>query len=136
MSLDGISLSTLGLYQPVTPSEVANRAEKSSQELADKVIKEVENAEKLKLNPEGSNKQQEKEASKQKKSKEITEVEEDIFEENRLNQYVVKFNSSTNLVELVDKTTQAVIETIKPEDLISLMSKSKTHFGILVDREV
>lgn len=136
MSLDGISLATLGLYQPVTPSEVANRAEKSSQELADKVIKAVENAEKVKLNPEDSNKQQERETSKQKKSKETTEVEEDIFEENRLNQYVVKFNNLTNLVELVDKTTQTIIETIKPEDLINLMSKSKTHFGILVDREV
>ena len=40
------------------------------------------------------------------------------------------------MVELVDRITHWVIETIKPEDLVSLITKSKGYSGILVDRKV
>jgi uncharacterized FlaG/YvyC family protein len=40
------------------------------------------------------------------------------------------------MVELVDVRTGLVIETISPDDLVNLISKSKEASGVLVDRQI
>ena len=39
-------------------------------------------------------------------------------------------------VELQDSDTGNIIETLSPEDLITLMSKTKTFSGVFVDRKI
>lgn len=135
MSLDGLSFSNLGIFRPTAPSEVAHQAEQASQAEAEKLVKEVEKLEKNQLDPdEEKDNQQEANLKKRKQQEHLDE--EEIEGSSNLNQYSVKFNNQTNLVELVDKETGKVIETIQPEDLINLMAKSKDPSGILVDREV
>ena len=40
------------------------------------------------------------------------------------------------MVEMQDANTGAVIETITPEDLIKVLSKSKAFSGVFVDRKI
>jgi uncharacterized FlaG/YvyC family protein len=137
MSLDGIAFTNLGFYRPVEPSELAQQADKSSQEHA-KAIQEVDKMDQMKLNPDGKQKkQQENSSKKEEDSEETVEINEEFFEtKSSLNQYEVQYNNITNKVELIDKITKKVMESIKPEDLVSLMSKSKGYSGILVDRQI
>ena len=40
------------------------------------------------------------------------------------------------MVELIDQKTGTVVETISPDDLVNLISKSMKPSGILVDKEI
>ena len=137
MGLDGLSVSNLGLYRPTSPSEVAFQAERTAQQQAEIVIKQVNEAEKAELditerdNDEKSNYEgREYEGNDDQQEA----LEDDVLKNNK--KFKVKFNHMNDMVELIDTQTGKVIETIKPEDLISLISKTKDSSGILVDREI
>jgi uncharacterized FlaG/YvyC family protein len=139
MSIDGIAFTNLGFYRPIEPSELAQQADKASQTHAEKVIQEVENLDQIKLNPDAKQKKQQENSKEkqQENSEEKIELQEDLFEDKKYsNKYEVQYNNITNMVELIDKINQKVIETIKPEDLINIISKSKGYSGILVDRKI
>lgn len=135
MSLDGLSFSNSGIYKIPTPIEVAAMAEQSSQVQSEIIIKKTEKSEETKSDF-GDNYLDEKTNAE---GRETGDDEEDnqneSFEINAV-KYKVKFNQSTDLVELIDEITGEIVETITPTDLLSLISKSKGASGILVDRQI
>lgn len=136
MPFDGISFNEAGFKMPL-PAENHLHAELASKAQANLLIKKAEDIHKIKR--EGKNKKD----GKKQQSKDA-EDEEETFDENlpefvnkfKAKKYKVSFNRSKELVELIDRETGTVIETITPDDLLSLVSKSKTASGILVDKKI
>ncbi len=50
--------------------------------------------------------------------------------------YTIRFNKYTELVELVDKRTNKLIQTIPPHELIQLISELRYTSGLFVDSEI
>ena len=139
MPLDGLSFSNSGIYKIPTPMEVALLAEQSSQVQSETVIKKTEKSDEVKTDL-GDNYLDEKTNAE---GRETGEEEEDNQNESfnsetdiDIMKYRVKFNQSNDLVELIDRTTGSIVETIAPKDLLSLISKSKGASGILVDKQI
>lgn len=134
--MEGLSFTNLGLMRIVTPSEVAAQAEQMAQNKAQTVIKNVEGLEKSKADvegerdPNGGGEGRFTDFEEEESDKLLTETEENI------KKYKVKFNAADNMIELIDRSTGIIIETIAPGDLVNLLSKSKQPLGILVDKEV
>lgn len=137
MPYDGISFTDSG-YKVTPPSEMNIQAEMSAQAQAKTFIKKLD--ESHKTEPDGKNKQ-DSENQNSKKEKD----DEDSFDENapefinkskKIKKFKVSFNQIDDMVELIDRETGKIIETISPNDLLNLVSKSKTASGILVDRRI
>ncbi len=140
MGLDGLSVANLGLFRPTTPAEMANQAEQSSQAQAEIVIKKVAKTETDEVATEeqkADEKSNYEGRDDEDKDQEDKEQEEMFLQEHLgIKKFKVKFNQSVDMVELIDRSSGLVIETITPADLINLISKSKNPSGILVDREI
>ena len=136
MPLDGLSFSNSGLFKVVTPMEIALQAEQAAQAQAETSIKRPEESEKVKAGLEDENQQ----GNKEGRDTEDDESQDDDtgFLENheKIKKYKVKFNPLTDMVELIDQKTGTIIETISPDDLVNLISKTVKPSGILVDREI
>lgn len=137
MPLDGLSFSSSAFFRPITPAEVALQVEKIAQNQAETVIKKTEEGEKIKSDSEND----EDESSKNSEGRNTEDESEDdnsniFLSQEKIKKYKVKFNSLTDMVELIDQKTGSVIETISPNDLMNLLSKSAKPSGILVDREI
>jgi len=138
MPFDGISFSDPG-YRATSPSEMNIHAEMSSKAQAKTYIKKLN--ESHKVNADGKNNKNSKDKNLEKEE----HNEEDSSEENapdflnkskKIKKFKVSFNRLSDMVELVDRETGKIIETISPNDLLALVSKSKTASGILVDRTI
>ena len=142
MPLDGLSFSNLAINRIITPIEAAAQAEHSAQLQAETSIKKPDEMKNVKADIDNSKKDQHRDLQGRDTEDEEEESQDEetsgsILENHaKIKKYRVKFNQITDMVELVDQTTGFVIETISPDDLISLISKSKGSSGILVDREV
>lgn len=139
MPFDGISYIDSG-HKIVPPAEKNIQAEMYSQVEAKTFIKKLD--ESHKIQQDGKNK---KKQDNQKSSKEKNDSNEEFYDDNsaelsnkstKIKKYKVSFNQSSDMVELIDKETGNIIETISPNDLLGLVSKSKTISGILVDRRI
>ena len=144
MPLDGLSFSNAGMYKIPNPMEVAMLAEQSSQAQAEVAIKKTEKGEHLKNNAQERNLEDKTNAegrytddneNNQENNDQNTGSSDREDEINTL-KYRVSFNQSTDSVELVDRLTGNIVETISPKDLINLISKSKNASGILVDKQI
>lgn len=140
MPFDGISFTDSG-FKIIPPSEMNIQAEMAAKTQAQTFIKKLE--ESHKVNPDSKNKkdsnQQQQLAKKEENDSEESYDEnspEFINKTKKVKKFKVSFNQSSDMVELVDRETGAIIETISPKDLITLVSKSKTASGILVDRTI
>jgi len=147
MPYDGIAFNDPG-YKATPPSEMIIRAEMSSQAQAKTSIKKLDKSHKI--NPDGGknsnsggfgNKSKQKDENDSVPENKI-EVQKETVKPTILNhskndvKYKVIYNNNKDLVELVDRGTGQIIETISPKDLMVLVSKSKTASGILVDRVI
>lgn len=139
MPYDGISFTDSG-FKIIPPSEMNIQAEMAAKTHAQTFIKKLD--ESHKVNPDSKNK---KDPNQQQHSKKEEKDSENFYDENLpeiinkskiVKKFKVSFNQSNDMVELVDRETGAIIETISPKDLITLVSKSKTASGILVDRTI
>ncbi|MDD3149620.1 MAG: hypothetical protein PHV68_02205 [Candidatus Gastranaerophilales bacterium] len=135
--LDGISIANSNLYQPITPTELTSQAEQSAKNEAQTVIKELREGEKTKLDKETEENKDEKTNAEGR----YTDNEEEQQAQNDIQivdkkKYKVKFNNLTDMVELIDYTTDNIVETISPGDLLNIISNSKNLSGILVDRKI
>ncbi|OGI03549.1 MAG: hypothetical protein A2Y25_09840 [Candidatus Melainabacteria bacterium GWF2_37_15] len=136
MPLDGLSFSNSGLFRIVNPTEIALQAEQHAQAQAETAIKKPEEKEKVKPDLEGKTEDQYKDLQG-RDADESGDEESEIFQkQEKIKKYKVKFNSLTDMVELIDQKTGSIIETISPDDLINLISKTVKPSGILVDKEV
>lgn len=138
MPFDGISFNEAG-YKITLPSEMNIQTELASKAEAKTFVKKLD--ESHTVNPDGKNKKNQ-DGQNQKKEK---DGENESFDENspefinksqKAKKYKVSFNQLNDMVELIDRQTGNIIETIAPNDLLSLVSKSKTVSGILVDRRI
>lgn len=137
MPYDGISFTESG-YKITLPSELNIQAEMSSQAQAKTFIKKLDGSDKI--HPDGKNKKNsDNEQSKNNQEDEDSSEEfTSEFEKKspKTTKFKVYFNQSIDMVEIIDKNTGKIIETISPNDLLNLVSKSKTASGILVDRRI
>jgi len=138
MPFDGISFTDAG-YKITLPSEMNIQAEMSAKTQAQTFVKKLDGS--GKVQPDGKNKQD----AKNQDSNNEENKDEDFLDENspefvnkskKTKKFKVFFNQLNDMVELIDRETGKIIETISPNDLLNLVSKSKTASGILVDRRI
>lgn len=134
MPIDGVSFSNSG-FNINNPTEVNVQAESLAAKEAEKKIKELEESDKAEADSEDT------ERDGQGRDTQGGEEEEDNQE--RLEQltgndkkFTVRFNPETEMVEMQDAATGEVLETLRPEVLVKLLSKSKAFSGIFVDRKI
>lgn len=133
--MDGLSFTNLGNFKIISPGEVTIQTELFSKVQADNVTKKINETDKT---------EKDKEREKNKKrdlqgryiDDEDNETENLSEMEKNLKKYTVRLNSTTNMVELVDLKKGKVIESILPDDLMKIVSKTRSPSGILVDRQV
>jgi hypothetical protein len=135
MPLDGLSFSNSGLFKITTPTEVALQVEQAAKTEAETIIKKIEEKEKIKPDLEGEDEEQQDLEGRDTQD-ETEEDEKGEITKEKIKKYKVKFNPLTDMVELIDKKTGLIIETISPEDLMNIISKTVKPSGILVDREI
>ncbi|HSA07296.1 MAG TPA: flagellar protein FlaG [Candidatus Gastranaerophilales bacterium] len=138
MPIDGVSSQNLG-FQQVNPTEVNIQAEAASKAEAQKMIKEANKSAKTKADGENDD-DQERDLEGRDSDESDSEEEDDSEKTQKFLQntkkFNVKFNSSTEMVEMIDISTGNIVESVSPEDLINLLSKTKAFSGILVDRKI
>jgi len=139
MPLDGLSFSNSGLYRVATPNEIAVQAEQVAKVQAETFIKEVEEQEKIKSdledNYEGHGDLEGRETGDD--FAEQDQHDDDFFEsEKDGRKFKIRFNKTSDMIELIDHNTGLVAETVTPAEFVNLISKSKGFSGILVDKEI
>lgn len=138
MPIEGVSFQNSGFHQ-MNPAEMAVQVESQSKAEAQKKIKEPTKSDETKPDSDENNEehedlqgryadddQEEDEESKGKAAKFL----------NSNKRFNVRFNSSKEMVELVDAVSGNIIETISPDDLINILSTSKAFSGIFVDKKI
>lgn len=136
--MEGLSFSGIGNLRVLTPVEMAIQTELSSKIQAETVIKKIDNAKKTQ-----NDKDRDDKKKRDLQGRYIDDEKEEAVEqvalspiEKSLNKYKVKLNSSSYMVELIDQTNGKVMESIAPDDLLKLVSKTRNPSGILFDKEV
>ncbi len=139
MPIEGVSFQNSG-FQNVTPAEVADQAKDIAKQDSEKKIKEPEKSDETK--PESDeNEEENRDLQGRDTSDDDSEENEDDSEKikeflQNEKKYSVKFNSSTEMVEMIDIASGNILETIAPEELINFFSNSKAFAGIFVDRKI
>jgi uncharacterized FlaG/YvyC family protein len=139
MPFDGISF-TDAAYKITLPSERNIQAEVASQAEAKTFVKKLD--ESHKVDQDGKNKKEQEEKKKEEEEKQENLESQDessadfVKKSEKIQKYKVSFNQNNEMVELVDRKTGKIVETISPNDLLTLVSKSKSASGILVDRKI
>lgn len=117
--------------------DVAILAEQTAQQNAEIVVKKTDHSEKTLSDTKDDDDSYNGHHFMGREDGDEKEEEKKFFENSeKIKKFKVTFNTLTNMVELVDQKRGCVIETINPNDLISIVSKSGNGAGFLVDREV
>lgn len=141
MPIEGVSSQSSGFFQ-VNPTEMTVQTEATSKAEAQKKIKEPTKSDKTKSDSDENDENSEEKRDLQGRYSDDS-LEDDEESKEKAEKYLksnkkfnVKFNSSTEMVEMVDTNTGNIIETISPDDLINILSASKAFSGIFVDRKI
>jgi len=126
MPIDGVSSQNTG-FQHVSPTEVNVQAEASSKAEAQKQIKEANKSDETKEDSDENSEDRDLEVEASDKTAKFLQNDK---------KFKVTFNSSSEMVEMVDIMTGKVVETIAPDDLINILSSSKAFSGLFVDRKI
>ncbi len=132
MPIDGVSFQNSG-FNVVNPTEVNVQAESYAKKEAEKKIKELEESDKTEEDSEENERDLQ---GRDTQDGEEGYSEEKFAELNKNKKFKVKFNSTTEMIELTDSTTGEVLETLSPDELLKLLSKSKAFSGVFVDRKI
>lgn len=158
MGLDGFSMGNLGLNATLTSAQMANQAEYLAQKDSEIIIKDVEKLEKeqavkskeedeknqqfndgFKKNDDEADSEQEDETnSNDTNSNEgiTSELIERDFASKDPKEFSVRLNQETDMIELINNKEDKVLETIKAQDLMNMVSKLNSASGILVNRKI
>lgn len=140
MPIEGVSFQNSG-FQNTAPAEAAHQAENLAKAEAQKKIKEPTEADKPQADSEENDEEQDRDLEGRDTSDDDSDdqqndpdkVKKFLQDEKK---YSVKFNSSTEMVEMIDIASGKIVETISPDDLINILSNSKAFAGIFVDRKI
>jgi len=133
MPIDGVSFQNSG-FNIVNPTEVNVQAESLAKQEAEKKIKEPDKSDKTEADSDETERDLQGRDTQGDDDEEYSGGKLADFEKNK--KFKVKFNPSTEMIELLDSTTGEIIETLAPEDLLKLLSKSKAFSGVFVDRKI
>lgn len=158
MGLDGFSMGNLGLNATLTSAQMANQAEYLAQKDSEIIIKDVEKLEKeqaVKRKEEEEQNQQFNDGFKKNEDEEdsgqedetisndttlneeiTTELIERDFASKDPKEFSVRLNQETDMIELINNKEDKVLETIKAQDLMNMVSKLNSASGILVNRKI
>lgn len=147
MGLDGFSMGNLGLNADMTSAQMAAQAEQIALKESEIKIKDVtelfegelvkrkeEQSDENNAREEDSKKKQEDE-DESEKSEEYLEIEKKIENQNP-KEFSLRINYATKLIELYNNKEEQVLETIKAEDLMNVVSKLDSVSGVLVNRKI
>jgi uncharacterized FlaG/YvyC family protein len=141
MPLDGLSFSNSGLKM-VNLSEAALLAENTVKNEAKTELKKVNQSGKsqtdLQKDEDSEKDLQGRDTDGETFEEELSEKFENIAETSPegKRKFRVSFNQGSEMVEISDPKTQEIIETLTPEDLLNILSKTKSFSGIFVDRKI
>ena len=137
MPFDGISFTDVN-YKIVLPSEMNIQAEMVAQTQAKTIIKKLDESHKVQPDSKNKNDNTKQDSKKENNDEEFSDENSQEFIDKSENskKFKVLFNQLNEMVELVDRETGKIIETISPHDLLKIVSKSKTASGILVDKKI
>lgn len=149
MGLDGFSMGNLGLNADLTSAQMAAQAQQLAQKDSEIIIKDVTESEKGEL---VKRKEKDSEGNKQfndgfrKDQDENREQDDDdgnlsLLTENEFankdpQEFSVRINNDTEMIELFSKKDKKILETISATDLMHLISKLNSASGILVNRKI
>ncbi|MDD3436853.1 MAG: hypothetical protein PHC64_06860 [Candidatus Gastranaerophilales bacterium] len=147
MGLDGFAMGNLGLNAELTSAQMANQAEQIAAKEFEIKIKDVTG-----LAEDGDVKRKEEneeenafddgfeKRKKNKNKKNTTKEEDDLIDKKFGNtnpkDFSLRINYNDELIELYNNKEESVLETIRAEDLISVVSKLDNASGILVNRKI
>lgn len=135
--MDGVSFSNAG-FKIVSHAEVNVQAEAIAKTEAETDIKKLDKADETKADPNDEENEDGDLQGRDSSDNEDEETDPEQLEEviSKKKKFRVKFNASTEMIEMLDSITGNIIETVSPEDLINLLSKTKVFSGVFVDRKI
>lgn len=147
MGLDGFSMGNLGLNTEMTSAQMTNQAEHIALKESEIKIKDVtelaeDNGVRRKEDEEDSNGKNSFDDGFKKKNNNNEENEkqnilnEIDFENKNPNEFSVRINPETELIELFNNKDEQILETITAKDLMELISKLDNASGVLVNRKI
>ena len=144
MGLDGFSMGILGLNADMTSAQMAGQAEHIARKESETIIKDVTktlDSPEVKVDDEeeDENFQEESKNKKKKKHDELdfdSSITPEEFDAQNVKEFSVRINPKTEMVELFSNVNNRIIETISPDDLMTLLSKLNSASGILVNRKI
>ena len=136
MALDGLSNQSVGIYRTKSPSEKVDKMAAKYKEKAEFNLASVEETNTIaKVDADEQKKQNNDDETKElilSKATDLVEKEDEVLElvvedeEKSVElKYSMKFNSKTKMIEMVNEETSELIESIKPEELMKVLSKAK-----------
>lgn len=147
MSVDGFLMGNLGLSAEMSSAQMASQSEHLAKKESEIKIKDLDEAEKdggVKRKSEEEDANQEfNDGFKQKKEESEADdlqlqdnlIERD-FENGDPNQFSIRINSETEMVELLNNKNGKIVESINAEDLMQVISRLDNASGILVNRKI
>lgn len=144
--LDGFSFANLGAEQKLTSAEMAFNAERVARQGKERNIKDIDETSKGRSSIRKEDLTEKEsggyslggETSSDKEEEKENEKKDDDSELNieKENNFVVKLNKETNLLELIERQTEKVIQTISPEELSEIVQKMSNPSGIMVNKKI
>ena len=152
MGMDGISMIGTGIVQEGTSKDIAtqtaqnvqqgNNAVKNVNQLTEgNIVKEKEGQEKRQGAEENSKSEEDESNTEEENTENENDDDEDEsnlkeYDQSDYENFYVKIVPESDTVELYDKITDALIETISAKDLTQLVEKLNIASGIFVNKRV
>lgn len=158
MSVDGFSIANFNLPKDITSAQAAATAEQVVFTGNEKVVGKIDKALNKKINNDEEKGNQNKffedayEESKDENEDEEENDESGIDKDKRLStksakryknlvindpeNVVIKINSKTDKIELYNKSTNKILESIKAQDFLDMINKLDYNSGIMVNLNI
>lgn len=157
MALDGLSNQSVGIYRSKDPSKTTDKLTYKSKEMAERRVSDVDEAflvEKTDPDDSHQNKNTDNaffapdnlEKNDEENKNEI--INTDFLEEKNIQyqideynskenpEFFVSFNENNKMIELKNINTNEIIQSIKPQELLKVLSKAKDISGMFIDKEI
>lgn len=163
MSLDGFSISALGLPKDITSAQTAASVERNILTVNDKIVGKIDRALNKKINNEEKEENNKnkyyndsyEESEENEEDKEDSENSSDILDSDKdkkislkslrshqniqiqdVENVSIRVNAKSDKIELYNKTTNKILESIRAEDFLDMINNLDYNSGILVNLKI